>query len=56
MPGVEHTMVHVVGVTDAYTVLQADDLCEPLRRGRGARAGQIRPMCKVRAVPKSPSQ
>jgi hypothetical protein len=43
-------------VTDAYTVPQADDLYEPLCRGRGARVSQIRPKDRVRAVPKCLSQ
>jgi hypothetical protein len=43
-------------VTDAYAAPQADDLYRPLCRGRGARASQIRPKDKVRAVPKSLSQ
>jgi hypothetical protein len=39
-------------VTDAYAAPQADNLYEPLCRRRGARASQIRPRDKVRAVPK----
>jgi hypothetical protein len=50
------TVGSLPSVTHAYAAPQADNLYEPLCRGRGAKASQIRPRDKVRAVPKSLSQ